>query len=99
MQTKEIQPTDKLTLTEKGQEVWESCCPQYRYIINKVINSGLEHSDMLPTYINQPDYTMLMIVCDDHMHLESQERVQQQIMNIIQENRDKKRRAISAPKK
>ena len=89
---KEIQPTDKLELTEKGKEIWEECAPQYRYIINLIMNAGLEYSDVLPTFLNEHDHFNIMFVCDHHLRLDEQQRRNEQLIKMIQESRQKNRR-------
>ena len=89
---KEIQPTDKLELTEKGKEIWEQCAPQYRYIINLIMNCGLEYSDVLPTFLNEHDHFNIMGVCDYHLMLDEQQRRNEQLRKMIQESRQKNRR-------
>ena len=88
---KEIQLTDKLTLTAKGQEVWSECAPQYRYIINKIIDHGLEYSELLPTFMNEKDYLNIMGVADYHLRLDQQQRIHQQTIKRLRESRKHQR--------
>ena len=75
--------TDKLTLNEKGQKVWDSSAPQVKYIFNKVMDYGLEGSEILPTIMNEENYEALNDFISYHLYQEDQNFRQRQYETVM----------------
>ena len=90
--------TDKLTLNEKGQKVWDSSAPQVQYIFNKVMDYGLEGSEILPTIMNEENYEALNDFISYHLHQEDQNFRQRQLETVMSDIRKSRQRHNAAAK-
>ena len=84
--------TDKLTLNEKGQKVWDSSAPQVKYIFNKVMDYGLEGSEILPTIMNEENYEALNDFISYHLYQEDQNFRQRQYETVMSDIRKSRQR-------
>ena len=83
--------TDKLTLNEKGQTIWDDLADPMKYTFNRVVNCGLLGYENLETYFNEQDYFAILDMYDYHSRQEQQERISQQLISIISKSRSKKK--------
>ena len=88
--------TDKLTLNEKGQKVWDSSAPQVKYIFNKVMDYGLEGSEILPTIMNEENYEALNDFISYHLYQEDQNFRQRQYETVMSDIRNSRQRHNAA---
>ena len=90
--------TDKLTLNEKGQKIWNSSAPQVKYIFNKVMDYGLEGSEILQTIMNEENYEALNDFVSYHLHQEQENFRQRQIETLMSNIRKSRQRHNAAAK-
>ena len=90
--------TDKLTLNEKGQKVWDSSAPQVKYIFNKVMDYGLEGSEILPTIMTEENYEALNDFISYHLYQEDQNFRQRQLETVMSDIRKSRQRHNAAAK-
>ena len=84
--------SEKLPLNEKGQEIWDSSAPQTKYIFNKVMDYGLEGSEILPTIMNEQNYEVLNDFISYYLYQEEIEFRQRQydyVMSNIRKSRQR----------
>ena len=90
--------TDKLSLNEKGQEIWDSSAPQMQYIYNKVMDNGLEGSEILPNIMNEQNYEALNDFLTYHLHQEEIQFRQRQFEHVMSDIRKSRQRHNAAAK-
>ena len=90
--------TDKLRLNKKGQEIWDSSAPQTQYIFNKVMDYGLEGSEILPTIMNEQNYEALNDFISYYLHQEDMEFRQRQYEHVMSDIRKSRQRHNAAAK-